>query len=563
MPIQDTPAYTAPRVDVLPQTLAVAAIVVEGEIVGAEVQVRTSSTRLARDAPLMPVPDVDADTAHRLGEHLLNAIELSRRALADNTLRNYNQAWTSFCTWCDARGVLALPASPATVQAYLVSRTFAYDKNHKPLEDEAGKPVRGELRPQSATLHLTAINRFHRANNHPTPGDDETVKNVMAAVRRTFGLRRDQRKAAIDRPMLERILIQLRAPDPGVVRDRVLMMLGANSAGAGPLARLCVGRLELTRREAVVRLPSPTRSALGEVILRLPATGDPGTCPVEVLRAQVQRIAGDNPLVRPEAPLLPSMAKLDVDPADAAMTKQGIAAAMARLALAAGVPSLADLDHEGLRQALRQMARPTSQQIRDEALLSTGWIAALRRSSQENLNWGELTVEEDRIVGQPRWSKTNQEGTEDDELVIPCGVDPAAIFDPGRAFLAWRALVAGEVGGAPELVCPDQPVWVPIDRHGNFERTKGGKLARLSGEAINALVQQHVAALGIDSSRYGSHSLRIGLVTQALRDGLSVSAVQTITKHKSVEVLLAYNRAEQRRLNDPARKLLSRAADSS
>ena len=553
-----------------------------GEIVVGELVDETVASLLAgrgivspRTAPMMPVPEVDPETLAKLGVHALHSVELSRKALAANTQRNYEAAWQAFCDWCEERGVAALPAEPVVVGAYLTSLALAYNEAGEVLFTDEGKPQRGKLRPQSMGVHLTAINRYHASNRFPRPSDDRYVSNVVRGIRRTFGVHKDCRKAAIDRAKLERIVREIRAVGPGVTRDRVLALLASRpAAGAGVLARLICGRVELTRREAIVRLPSPHKGASGEVELVFAATGDPATCPVELLAAQLRQLAGENGVLAPDTPLLavPRTVTTVAEDGSEAMTverrpptKQGVAKAVRRLAALGGRTALAGASDGELRQVLLALAAPTLGQVRDEAVLTTGWITAMRRSNLSYLRWGHFdSIDEHGLVIDLKWSKTNQDGEAEDTLVsVPVSPDPADVLNPGRALHAWRTAVTHIVGGPPEQVIPDWPVFAPVDRHGNIDRVSGrDRFQSLSGEAINALVQLYVARIGLDPGKYGAHSLRIGLVTELIRLGFPIPEIQKITKHRSVQVLLGYAQAEDRRVNDPARRLLSRRVDS-
>ena len=524
-----------------------------------------------RAASMMPLPEVDPETLAKLGVHALHSLELSQRALAANTQRNYEAAWQAFCAWCEEREVAALPAEPVVVGAYLTSLALAYNEAGEVVFNDEGKPQRGKLRPQSMGVHLTAINRYHVSNRFPRPSDDRYVANVVRGIRRTFGVHKDRRKAAIDRAKLERIVREIRTVEPCVARDRALALLASRpTAGAGVLARLTCGRVELTRREAMVRLPSPHKGASGEVELVFAATGDPATCPVELLAAKLRQLAGDNGLLAPDTPLLAvprTVTTLAEDGTEVTtverrpLTKQGVAKAVRRLSALAGRNDLANASDRELRQVLLALAAPTLGQVRDEAVLTTGWITAMRRSNLTYLRWRHLvTIDEEGFVADLEWSKTNQDGEEEDTLVsIPVSDDHTDVINPGRALHAWRSAVAAIVGGPPEQVVPDWPVFTPVDRHDNIDRVPGrDRFQPLSGEAINALVQQYVARIGLDPRKYGAHSLRIGVITELIRMGFPIPEIQKISKHKSVQVLLGYARAEDRRVNDPARRLLSR-----
>lgn len=527
----------------------------------------------ARSASIVPLPQVDPDLLAKLGVHALHSVELSRKSLADNTRRNYSSAWGAFCDWCEERGLSALPAQPVVVAAYLTSLAVAYDETGQVLFTEDGSPQRGQLRPQSLAVHLTAINRYHVANGFPRPSDDEYVDHVLRGIRRTFGMRKDRRKAALDRPKLEQVVREIRAVEPSIIRDRALALLASRpQAGAGVLGRLTCGQVQLTRRGAVVRLPSRHRGPAGALELVFSATGDPATCPVELLSAQLHQLA-ERGVVRPDTPFLAVPRRVDVTGPEGAsvttvehkaMTKQGIAKALRRLAVVAGREQLAGASGPELAVLMHRLAAPTLAQLRDEALLTTGWITAMRRSNLSYLRWRHLSLEPGGLVADLEWSKTNQDRHDEDTLVsIPSSEDPTDLINPGRALLAWREAVAAIVGGPPERVIPDWPVFVPVDRHNTIDRMSGSdRFQTLSGEAVNTIVQQYVERIGLDPRQYGAHSLRRGVITELVRLGVPIPEIQKVSKHRNVQVLLGYAEAENRRVNDPARRLLTRRAGS-
>jgi integrase len=73
-------------------------------------------------------------------------------------------------------------------------------------------------------------------------------------------------------------------------------------------------------------------------------------------------------------------------------------------------------------------------------------------------------------------------------------------------------------------------------------------LGTLSGSAVNAVVQNRVATIGLAAATFGAHSLRAGFVTQAFRSGASRHEIMRQTGHKDVATLEIYSRE-----NDPLR----------
>jgi hypothetical protein len=72
-------------------------------------------------APPVPRPDTPP-AAFDLTEAAARARGDARQARAENTRRSTAIAWTDFCQWCAARGLLALPAAPDTVGLYLADQ---------------------------------------------------------------------------------------------------------------------------------------------------------------------------------------------------------------------------------------------------------------------------------------------------------------------------------------------------------------------------------------------------------------------------------------------------------
>ena len=105
-----------------------------------------------------------------------------------NTRRAYDQAWRRFVAWTEARGVVALPATPELAAAFLAELA------------EEGKSV--------ATLRLqkAALAKVHRSSGHQDPTDNEGVQRVMAGIARANG--RPQRQA---KPLTETALAAVKA----------------------------------------------------------------------------------------------------------------------------------------------------------------------------------------------------------------------------------------------------------------------------------------------------------------------------------------------------------------
>ena len=78
----------------------------------------------------------------------------------------YNSAWRSFESWAQARGAMALPASPQLIAAYLAH-----------LAEERRMSV------ATVRLHKAALAAIHKAAGHPDPTDNEGVRRIMQGHR--------------------------------------------------------------------------------------------------------------------------------------------------------------------------------------------------------------------------------------------------------------------------------------------------------------------------------------------------------------------------------------------
>ena len=79
-------------------------------------------------------------------------------------------------------------------------------------------------------------------------------------------------------------------------------------------------------------------------------------------------------------------------------------------------------------------------------------------------------------------------------------------------------------------------------------RNQGGAL---SMRTIRKLVKGYYLQAGIRNPRKTTHSLRHSLVTNLIRHGVNPTKIMTVTRHKSLDTLLAYAH-EAERDSDPA-----------
>ncbi len=127
-------------------------------------------------------------------------------AEASSTRRNYAADWRAFSSWCGQRGFEALPAAPQVVALYLTD--FARD--HK-----ASTVVR----------RAVGIAKAHRRAGHLSPTEHESVRLLLAGIRRAKGMAPEQKA-----PLLTADVLALVATcPPGTLagaRDRAILLVG-------------------------------------------------------------------------------------------------------------------------------------------------------------------------------------------------------------------------------------------------------------------------------------------------------------------------------------------------
>lgn len=191
----------------------------------------------------------------------------------------------------------------------------------------------------------------------------------------------------------------------------------------------------------------------------------------------------------------------------------------------AAPPLLADQ----LRQTVQGLAGPQAAVLRDRALLLVGWCGALRRSELAGLRWGNIQTQPDGLVLTLEHSKTDHAGT-GQQVALP--YQSTADLCPVRALGDWQTHCERFLGS--DAVALDQPVLRQISRQGKVLP------AGLSGQAVAAVVTRRCAAVGVSAMQ--GHSLRVGLIWEASRQGVADSALMQTTRHQGVSMLRRYQR---------------------
>jgi site-specific recombinase XerD len=222
----------------------------------------------SENLPALPAGDVE------------RVADYAKQAAAFNTRRGYRADFDAFQTWCAARAVSALPATPETVAGFLASQA------------ETGFAV--------ATIgrRISAISYAHRLAGHETPTNHTIVKTTLKGIRRTIGAAPAKKAPAV----AEIMQAMARAAPAGVrgARDRAPLLLGFGGAfRRSELISLDVADLEFVHDglRVTIRHSKTDQESLGQTIAI--ARGHTA-CPVEAVKEwlTVAQIA-EGPVFRP------------------------------------------------------------------------------------------------------------------------------------------------------------------------------------------------------------------------------------------------------------------------
>ena len=163
---------------------------------------------------------------------------------------------------------------------------------------------------------------------------------------------------------------------------------------------------------------------------------------------------------------------------------------------------------------------------RDRAVLSLGFVGALRRSEIAALDLGDVSFHAEGATVIVRRSKTDQEGAGSERDITATGSTTC----PVAALRAWIA-AAGIVEG---------PLFRELDNTGT--RLRPG---RMSDRAVARAVQRLARAAGLEGD-FGGHSLRAGFATSGTLGGVPRAALKRQGNWKSDSIMDGYYRRSQR-----------------
>lgn len=185
---------------------------------------------------------------------------------ADNTRRAYRSDWVGFESWCNGKGLVALPAAPSTVAGYIAD-------------------LAATAKASTIGRKVASISTAHKMAGHLSPCASELVLSTLKGIRRTLTVA-TVKKAPVRVANLRVCFGAMgnRAPD---VRNRALLLIGyAGGFRRSELVALDGSDVEETSEGLVVTVRRSKTDQTGAGHRKgIPYGGNPATCPVRALKA--------------------------------------------------------------------------------------------------------------------------------------------------------------------------------------------------------------------------------------------------------------------------------------
>ena len=147
--------------------------------------------------------------------------------------------------------------------------------------------------------------------------------------------------------------------------------------------------------------------------------------------------------------------------------------------------------------------------IRDKAIILVGFSGGFRRSELVNIGHDDIEFVSEGVKIFIKRSKTDQSG---EGMIKAIPYFDNKIFCPVLALKNW------------------------INNCDN----KSGKIFPISDKNVALIIKKYASLAGLDSNRYGGHSLRSGFATSAAESGAEERNIMTMTGHKTTQMVRRY-----------------------
>ena len=147
--------------------------------------------------------------------------------------------------------------------------------------------------------------------------------------------------------------------------------------------------------------------------------------------------------------------------------------------------------------------------IRDKAIILVGFSGGFRRSELVNIDYDDVEFVSEGVKIFIKRSKTDQSGE---------GMIKAIPYFDNKSFCPVLALNH----------------WI------KYSEIKSGKLFDISDKSVSLIIKKYASLTGLDSNKYGGHSLRSGFATSAAESGAEERNIMAMTGHKTTQMVRRY-----------------------
>ena len=159
--------------------------------------------------------------------------------------------------------------------------------------------------------------------------------------------------------------------------------------------------------------------------------------------------------------------------------------------------------------AIDQSNQNEEKKIRDKAIILIGFSGGFRRSELVNIDYDDIEFVIEGVKIFIKRSKTDQSGE---------GMIKAIPYFDNKAFCPVLSLKH----------------WI------NNCEIKAGKIFDISDKSVALIIKKYSSLAGLDSKKYGGHSLRSGFATSAAESGAEERNIMAMTGHKTTQMVRRY-----------------------
>ena len=158
---------------------------------------------------------------------------------------------------------------------------------------------------------------------------------------------------------------------------------------------------------------------------------------------------------------------------------------------------------------IQESSKNIRNKIRDKAIILVGFSGGFRRSELVNIDYEDIEFVTEGAKIFVKRSKTDQSGE---------GMIKAIPYFDNKVFCPVLSLKH----------------WI------NNCEIKAGKIFDISDKSVALIIKKYASLAGLDSNKYGGHSLRSGFATSAAESGAEERNIMTMTGHKTTQMVRRY-----------------------